>query len=196
MLLLNTSQFEIETKFDGKVHTFAPFENKRINDGIEGSHVLFKLSMYGVIELPDTREYEEAKLGDKILEEHLVKGMRSYRKTLNGVVMNYRTMNKEREAAKLSAEQPNDNIIESVKRIKAIDQELANLKADDYKLVEDYLGKGSTKQAEGDIKKLDRNVNEDGKLTGEANLAKKNGKPEKEKGSSTGRRRSRQTAKV
>lgn len=171
MLLLNTNPRTIETKFDGQIVIFKGGERKRLQDKAQADHVYFKLQPYGVIELPDDYAHAEAKAEDPALKPFIIAGLKELRKTMNKVVQNFRTMNKEREAAKLSAEQPSETIIDCVKQIKWLDDKLAAMNADDYKMVDAYLSGSEEAAATEGIDALDRRVDADGKLTGVSTLA-------------------------
>lgn len=186
MLLWNTTKATLESKFDGRISIFKPGERKRFHDRIEGQHLLFKLSPKGMVELPDTDDMMTAKLDSKELEPFLITGLKARRKTLDGVVQNFRVKNKEREASKLASEPPDDHVINCVKEIKAIDETMKSLKADDYNLVDDYLGKKSEVVADTDkdIKDSQEGVERDGasgyRMTGRSTPqagAGKNGHP-------------------
>lgn len=164
MLLLNTSKKPIEAKFDGVITSFGPREKKRVDSRTQGDHILFKLQPYGLVELPDTVEFLTAKDDSKTVEPYLIRGMRERRKMLDKVVQNFRTMNKEREAAKLAADIPGDYVIACVKEIKEIDELLKALKADDIKAVDDYLQSNheAVADASRDIADMAGSVNRDG----------------------------------
>lgn len=189
MILWNTSKAEVESKFDGKITTFKGGEKKRVNDRVEGQHLLFKLEPRGVVELPDTDDMFRAAWDSKELEPYLIKGLKARRKTLDFVVQNFRTKNKEREAQKLASEPPDDHVINCVKEIGAIDEVMKTLKADDYKLVDEYLGGKTALVTDTDQRLKDsvRGVERDGasgyKVTGGAKAQPaaptKNGQPRK-----------------
>ncbi|MCG3176998.1 MAG: hypothetical protein MOGMAGMI_01962 [Candidatus Omnitrophica bacterium] len=187
MLLWNTTKATLESKFDGRISIFKPGERKRFHDRIEGQHLLFKLSPKGMVELPDTDDMMAAKLDSKELEPFLINGLKARRKTLDGVVQNFRVKNKEREAAKLASEPPDDHVINCVKEIKAIDETMKSLKADDYNLVDDYLGKKAdvVKDTDQEIKDSQAGVERDGasgyKMTGKNGHSKGGQKPAKAK---------------
>ena len=155
MILYNTTKATLEGKFDGRITIFTPGERKRFYDRTEGQHLLFKLSPKGMVELPDTDEMFTAKPDSKELEPFLITGLKARRRTLDGVVQNFRVKNKEREAAKLASEPPDDHVINCVKEIKAIDGVMQTLKADEYGMVDDYLSKKSE-----DVKDTDKEIRE------------------------------------
>lgn len=165
MLLWNTTQHEIESKFDGKISLFKPKEKKRFYDLVEGSHILLKLEPYGVVEIPDRDD-----LTEKILEPYLVKGLQSRLNTHNKVIQNFRTMNKEREAAKLSADMPSDDIVDKVKECNSIKDQLKALKADELSMVDKYLSETESEDAQRNIDDTFVRIEKDGvlghKLTG------------------------------
>lgn len=181
MLLFNPTDSYIETKFDGQIQGFKPFQKRRVNDGHEGIHVIFKLAPYGLVELTDDTEHASAEIGDKILDPFVIKGLKERRKTLTKVVLNFRTMNKEREAAKLSASQPEQNIIEAVKSIKSIDNTLKELNADDYNMVKDFLDDNESEEAQKGVDELDHSIDEDGKIVATKPKAKKKSSPKTKK---------------
>ena len=139
MLLINVAKNTIESKFDGRFSIFKSGEKKRFLDKTEGAHILFKLTDYGLVEIPDTRQFEDAQLGDDVLKPYVITGLKSRRLTLNRVIQNFRTMNKEREAAKLSSETPSEDVIRHVKEINDIDSVLNDLQADDLAIVDKFL---------------------------------------------------------
>lgn len=153
MLLLNTSTKTLETKFDGQLVIIKPGEKKILLDRVQAEHVLFKLMDYGLVEIPDRTEVHEAAPDSELMAPFYVKGLQMRRKYLNNVVQNFRTMNKEREAAKLSSEQPSDFIVECVKEIRDTDTKLAALRADDLSIVEKYLSTTESADAAVDIEK-------------------------------------------
>lgn len=175
MLLFNPTPNELETKFDGQVVKFKPLEKRRMQSAAEGNHVIFKLIDKGLVELKDDYAHAEASPESELLLPFYIKGLRKRRETLAKVVQNFRTMNKEREKAGLSSEQPTPSVIQNVKDIKALDIELARLQADDFKMVNEFLAADDTAQTEKDIKDTDQRIDETGNITGKDNLAQTNG---------------------
>lgn len=155
MIIWNTSKVMLEGMFDGQIYEFAPMEKKRIFNPDVVNHLIFKLSDYGLVSYPDELEAEK---NEQAIQKHFIEGLRNRRKMLDSRVRNFRTMNKEREAAKMSAEQPTDLIVDTVKEIKAIDEELAKLKKDDYAMVSEYMGTQPEEEAQTAIDETNRGV--------------------------------------
>jgi len=171
MLLWNTSKVLLVGRYDAKNYNFSAGEKKRLqvsNTTID--HLLTKLGNYGLVGIPDEILEMPAEEGKKALEQYRIKGMRNRRRMLDRVVRNFRTMNKAREAHKMSAEQPSDNVITCVEEIEEIDQALAHLKKDGIEKVNKYLDANKDEAADSKIDRLDRDITKDGKVSGEAAL--------------------------
>lgn len=157
MLLLNTRAKKVEGMFDGRITEFEPFEMKRVDDRVEGAHLLLKLMPYGVIDVKDTKLENEhlfmpttngvpPAVNPKLVPD-FTRGLRGLRSTLDGVVGQYRSMNKDREAAKMARELPSPYVVECVKELEAIDGFLKQANAADYELVERYMSSAPEQDA-------------------------------------------------
>jgi hypothetical protein len=131
-ILWNVSSFQIETRYDGKPYIFTPNERKNFYDPNEINHLIYKLEDYGLIQMPDGTTAAAEK-------PFLIEGLRKRRKMLDFRVRNFRTMNKEREAAKLSPEPPSDLIIETVDEIEVVDKRLKEMLADKFAKVDAFM---------------------------------------------------------
>jgi hypothetical protein len=145
MILWNVSSQPIQTKFDGRIHAFAPGERKALHEPVEINHIIYKLEDYGLVSMPEgtTKEQEQ---------KFEIEGLRKRRGLLDFRIRNFRTMNKEREAAKLSAEPPSDLIIETVDEINEIDEKLKSLMSDKFAKVDAFM---KTQEFGDTIEKMD-----------------------------------------
>lgn len=132
MILWNVSAYPIETRYDGKRYIFEAGERKNIFDPNEISHLMYKLEDYGLVQMPDGTKGAEEK-------PFVIEGLRKRRKMLDFRIRNFRTMNKEREASKLSPEPPSDLVIETVEEIEVIDKKLASMLSDKYAKVDAFM---------------------------------------------------------
>ena len=80
-------------------------------------------------------------------------------------------MNKAREAHKMSAEQPTDNVIACVEEIEDIDKAIAHIKKEGIDKVNKYLDTHQEDDTQGKINTLDRDITKDGKVSGASDLA-------------------------
>lgn len=178
MRLWNISNEKLDGMYDGIPYSFQPKEKIDFYDKVIGAHLLMKLGLYGVIEIP------EKEIDEQEIEKYELSGLRMRRKTLDDRVRNWRTMNKEREAAKLSPEPPSDLMIQTIKEIKQIDDRLAELLREDNDLVNSYLNQQESKDAEQKMNELNMQISGDSlthALTGLTTLATpKKGRPRKD----------------
>ena len=130
MILYNVSNQQIETRYDGKPYIFMPNEKKNFYDPNEINHLIYKLEDYGLVQMPDGTTDEKP---------FIIDGLRKRRKMLDFRVRNFRTMNKEREAAKLSPEPPSDLIIDTVDEIEVVDKRLKDMLADKFAKVDAFM---------------------------------------------------------
>jgi hypothetical protein len=143
VILWNISGETIDTKFDGQPYIFEPNGRKTVYDPIIVNHLIYKLEDFGLVSIPD------GTVDEKSFE---VEGIRKRRGMLDFRVRNYRTMNKEREAAKLSPEPPSEIIIQTVDEIERLDSRLKELRASDFSKVEKYL---KSQEAEDTVTKME-----------------------------------------
>lgn len=140
MRIWNTASVKIEGRYDGKLFEFEPDQKQTVYDRDAYNHLFFKLEKYGIVLLPeDATKEEEKKL--------LIKGLKARWKTLDFIVRNYRTMNKDREAMKLASEAPSDTVMNSAEEAANLLERLKELEGEKYKKVEDYLNDDRTKKA-------------------------------------------------
>jgi hypothetical protein len=142
MRLLNTNYEPIECKYDSINFRFAVGEAKDIHDNEIASHLLFKLSRYGLAEVKST------------VEEAKIVGLNNILKTCEVIISNFDTMNKEREAAKMGREMVGDNVKKAVLLRKKVKDELLKLDAESIALVDEALAE--IKQAEEDTKQTEQ----------------------------------------
>lgn len=133
MILWNVSSKAIETRYDGRVYAFLPNERKNFYDPNEISHLNYKLEDYGLVSMPEGTSDVE------IEKKFEIEGLRKRRRMLDFRVRNFRTMNKEREAAKLSPEPPSDLIIDTVDEIETVDSKLQSMLADKFAKVDAFM---------------------------------------------------------
>lgn len=145
MILWNTSSKPIETRYDGKVYTFVPGERKSVYDPNELTHLVYKLEDYGLVSMKEGISKEEERLFE-------IEGLRKRRRMLDFRVRNFRTMNKEREGAKLSPEPPSDLIIETVEEIEFVDNRLKSMLADKFAKVDAFM---KTQEFDDTTEKMD-----------------------------------------
>jgi hypothetical protein len=150
MRLFNASKQDLEAMYDGQIYNFGPCQSLDFYDKVTASHILMKLEPYGVVEMP------EKDLEEKAIETFELKGLRRRWQTLDMRLREWRTMNKEREAGKLSAMQPTDLIIETCKELDEIEKRLEIIQKDDRDLVHRRLNEQATKEAQGELD--DRNL--------------------------------------
>ena len=156
MILWNTSGKLVQGKFNGKVFTFQPDENdgckRRIGEDVIVNHLYFKLCTYGIVKLPDDG------ITDELIKSERLKGIKARRKMLEGRLRNYRTMNKEREAAKLSPEQPTDIIIETCEELDQVDAILKTINKAAFESVDRRLNTLPEETAEDNINQRELKV--------------------------------------
>lgn len=172
MILWNVSSKKIEARYDGKVFEFAPNERKRILDLNIVNHLIFKLKSKGLAAID-----EEERTPDNE-KKSLIDALKERRRSLDFVVRNYRTMNKEREAQKLSAEAPSEAVIDAVEEIQEIDDQLKELLGDRLKKVEKYLNDNRSKEAQEEIENSEQLVETKGSFETEIR-EKRPGRPRK-----------------
>lgn len=168
MVLWNTSKSTIETKFDGQPYIFAPGERKKIFDPVIVDHLIYKLEDYGLVSMADD-------FNSEVEKKAKIQGLRNRRKMLDFRVRNFRTMNKEREAMKLTVEPPSDLIIESVNEIEVVDKELEGILQAEYAKVDSYLKTKEMEDTEEKIDDLEESVESSGSNIG----IRKRGRPKK-----------------
>lgn len=190
MLLLNCRAKKIEGMFDGRITEFEPFEVKFFQDRVEAAHLLLKLMPYGMVDIKDIRLEKEPlfiKTGTNGMAQSVVnpsftsdfsKGLASLRVTLDGVVGQFRAMNKDRESMKMARELPSPYLIECVKELEWIDEFLKKANSADYDLVEKYMSSLPTMEASIAIDSAETKVvqSDTGSKVGNRSYAKNKGK--------------------
>jgi hypothetical protein len=155
-ILWNTSKKQITVMYDGKNNYFAPDEKKSLPYNMDYekaylNHLLFEGERFGLVELSE-------KAGVEDIKKAYIKGVKARWRQMDFICRNYRTMNKEREAAKMSAELPSDYVAECAQEAKGLLSELKTLEAEKFKAVEDYLGDGETKKTQDLLDESERKV--------------------------------------
>lgn len=159
MILWNPTFESIESKYDGKVYTFQADERKRIFEPWIYNHLMMKLQEKGLVLLPDEG------ITDDMIKTKRIDGLKARRKMHDRIVQNFTTLNKEREASKMSSERPSVAVINAVRNIKKINNVLDKISEKDFMEVEEYVGQNREKWAEDEIKTIDSRVEVDN-LTG------------------------------
>ncbi len=98
-VLWNVCSKKVEGRYDGKFYVFAPGERKIIRNDDVANFLIVQLEMYGVV------GYEEAPTKEIENKAHVL-GLRNRWKYCHGIVKNWETQNKEREAGKVGAASP------------------------------------------------------------------------------------------
>lgn len=173
MIAWNTASKKIESRYDGKVFEFAPNERKRILDQDTYNHLFFKLKIYGLVlmdELDANPEAEKKALRD---------GLKARWKTVDSVVRSFRTMNKDRESMKLSADSPSETVMDAAEEAASILEQLKDLDGELFKKVESYLSDERSKKIAAEIEENQPNVETKGAFETEI-VKKRTGRPKKD----------------
>lgn len=171
MFAWNTSAKKIEARYDGKVFEFAPNEQKRIHNQDIINHLYMKLEKYGLVLVA-----EEA--GDDEKKKALLDGIKKRWKMLDSKIRGYRTMNKEREAQKLSAEPPSQDVIDSAEEASELLEKIKQLDSAKMSKVDAYLNDNATKEAEKSIQDSEQTIETSGSF--ETKIGPKRGRPRKD----------------
>jgi hypothetical protein len=155
-ILWNTSKKRIEATYDALPHHFAPDEKKILSfntdyDKALVNHMLFYLEMFGLVQLSERATSDEVKKG-------YIKGVKNRWRQMDYLCRNFRTMNKEREASKMSAELPSDTVFEAAREAKELLAELRTLEAEKFKAVDDYLNDPNPGKAQDLLDESDQRV--------------------------------------
>jgi len=173
MILWNVASKKIEARCAGEVFEFAPNERKKIYNPDIVNHLIFKLRDKGLTAIDEENSGPEAE------KKALIDGLKSRWKTLDRVVRNYRTMNKEREANKMTAEAPTEQVQEAAEEASDILEKLKTLEAERYQKIEKYLSDEKTKRAVSEIEESEKIVETKGSFETEIR-AKRPGRPRKD----------------
>lgn len=168
MILWNTSGKMIEGMHSGRVWEFAPNEQKKVHDPEVFNHLFFKLKSKGLVLL------NEENLTDESKKKALIEGLKARWKSLDFVVRNYRTMNKDRESNKLAAEAPSETVMNCAEEAAEILETLKKLEGEKYKKVEAYLNDDRTKKMAENIADSEKTVETQGSF--ETKIAPKGSK--------------------
>jgi len=143
VILWNTSKKKLEAMYDARPHYFAPDEKKQLSyntdwDKALVNHMLFYLEMFGLVQLAENTTPAD-------INKAYIKGVKNRWRQMDFMCRNFRAMNKEREANKMSSELPSDNVFEAAKEAKELLGELKKLEAEKFQAVDDYLNGDSGK---------------------------------------------------
>ena len=146
MILWNTSKHKFSGQYDSKFHHFAPDEKKIFSfntdwDKALANHLLFQLECFGLVEISEKATGEDIK-------KAYTKGVKARWRQMDSLCRNFRTMNKEREAAKMSADLPSDIVVEAASEAKQLLAEIKTLEADKFAAVDSYLNDDTTKKTQ------------------------------------------------
>ena len=155
MILWNTCNRQIEGKYDGRIFVFAPKERKRLYDRVIIEHLSASMEMYGLVAL-GTKDG-----GDEFTKEEedkaYIQGVRNRWKYCDWIVRNWRAMNKEREAQKMSSAAPTKHEENCCLEAAEILEELNKIDGQKIDKMQAYLE--DTKTAEA-VKAMEENPDE------------------------------------
>jgi len=155
MYVWNTASKKIEARFDGRIFEFAPNERKNIHNPDAVNHLYMKLEKYGLVLLNDGFSQEDEK-------KALTDGLKKRWKMLDAKVRGYRTMNKEREAQKMSAEPPSEDIMNCAEEATELLEKMKSLDSDKMKKVEAYLNDDARKDSAESIQNSEQTIQTSG----------------------------------
>lgn len=146
MILWNTAKKKIEALYDARTHYFAPDEKKIFACNTEFdralvNHLIFHLEPLGLVAFDENASPEEVRAA-------YVKGVKNRWRQMDFLCRNFKEMNKEREANKMSSALPDDRIFEAAEEAKKLLAELRNLEAEKFKAVDDYLNDSQMEKAQ------------------------------------------------
>lgn len=157
MILWNVAPKMIEARYDGRVFEFAPNERKRIIDNDVCNHLIFKLKAKGLVQIPEDCNAD----GEK---KALIDALKARWKSLDWIVRNHRTMNKEREAHKQTAEAPSEAVVEAAEEAQEILNKLDALQGGRISKVNEYLEDGRTARVAQEISESEEAVETKGQF--------------------------------
>jgi hypothetical protein len=169
MILWNIAPKMIEARYDGRVFEFAPNERKRIDNQDICNHLIFKLKAKGLVSVPEGIDPEAEK-------KVLIEGLKERWRTLDRVVRNHRTMNKERESNKMTAEAPSEAVIEASEECVNLLEKIKELEGERMSKVDAYLNDDRTRQAQATIDGQEQTVETTGSFSTTVGAKGKKGK--------------------
>lgn len=141
MILWNTSRNTIESMYDGIPYRFTPGEKKKIFEPNIINHLIYKLEDYGLVQVSE----EITKAED--LKKIEIQGLKNRQRCLDRIIRGWNTMNKEREAAKLSPAPPSDKLVEVCEELEEIEKKLLEASKDKIAIVNKHLNKDKEKES-------------------------------------------------
>ena len=156
-ILWNTSKHQITVMYDGKNNHFAPDEKKSLPYNMDYekayvNHLIFEGERFGLVELSEKSTSQED------IKKAYTKGVKARWRQMDFLCRNFRTVNKEREAAKMSAELPSDIVVDAAEEAKELLAEIKTLEAKKFAAVDDYLNDGAVSKAQDLLDEADKKV--------------------------------------
>lgn len=144
-ILWNTCDRPIEGKYDGRIYTFAPKERRRLYDKLVVEHLAVSMEMYGLMVLGTKDGGDEFTKDEE--DKARLQGLKNRWKYCDWVVRNWRSMNKDREAQKMSAAPPTQHEENCCLEAAEILEELNRMDGKKIDKMQAYLEDSKTAQA-------------------------------------------------